>query len=114
MNFGQLLKKARKSKRATLREVADAGGISIGYVSDIEHGRRRAPGMDVVRRIERYLTVQDSSLTKAAKATSDLPQEAKRIIGERPAVMALLRASAELSDEEIDKLIRQIRGMKEE
>lgn len=66
MDFGQLLKEARKNKRATLREVAEAGGVSIGYISDIEHGRRRAPGMDASRAIERYLEIQDGSLVKAA------------------------------------------------
>lgn len=32
---------ARKSARATLREIAGLMGKSIGYIGDLEHGRKR-------------------------------------------------------------------------
>lgn len=38
--IGRSMARMRKESRATLREVAGLLGYSIGYVSDLEHGRK--------------------------------------------------------------------------
>jgi transcriptional regulator with XRE-family HTH domain len=109
MRFGQLLKKARKSQTKTMREVASEAGLSVGYISDIEHGRRKPPAVEVVRKIERYLKVTNGTLVKAAGKEWDLPTEAKTILMKRPELsMALLRASENLSEDDLTKLIREL------
>lgn len=108
--FGQLLKDARKRARATLREVAEVGSMSISHVSDIEHGRRRPPDIDRVKEIERFLGVTNRSLSIAARSESAMPVEAKRIIMKKPeAMMALLRASEDLSEEQLQDLAERIK-----
>lgn len=39
--FGALFRAERKAARKTLGEVADALGLSVSYIADIEHGRRQ-------------------------------------------------------------------------
>ena len=109
MTFGQLLKQARKSQMKTLREVAEEAGLSLSYISDIEHGRRRPPDLEIVKQIEKFLNVEDALLVKAAKRRSNLPTEARKIFMQRPELnFALLRASENLSEDAITRLINQI------
>lgn len=39
--LGAKLKKKRENANLTLREVAELMGISISYLSDLEHGRKK-------------------------------------------------------------------------
>ena len=66
-DFGQALKQARQSRRATLRELGESIGRSIGYIADIEHNRRRPPDLETVSKIEDFLNVGDSSLIQLAR-----------------------------------------------
>ncbi len=111
MKFGQLLKKARVREQKTLREVAINAGLSVSYVSDMEHGRRKPSSVDAVMKIERFLNVTDGSLLRAAQREKDfdVPSDAKEIYWQRPELsLALLRASTDLSEEEINELIEKI------
>lgn len=114
MKFGQLLKKTRTGEKKTLREVAAASGLSISLVSDIEHGRRSVSSLEVVGKIEKFLNVTDGSLAKAAQKEKsfDVPPGAKELFWKRgPELsMALLRASTELSEEAIHKLIADMKN----
>ncbi|BET60305.1 helix-turn-helix domain-containing protein [Geobacter sp. 60473] len=106
MNFGQLLKEARKKSEKTLKEVSQAAGLSLGYISDIEQGRRKAPALETVRKIEAYLKITDGRLVKAAELEMDLQAEAKTIFRKRPELnMQLLRASDLYSEEELTAMI---------
>lgn len=106
MSFGQLLKDARKRKAKTLREVSQAAGLSLSYLSDIERGRKKAPAKEIIEKIEIYLDIADKSLQKAAKNETDYRAEAKNFIKKRPELsMALLRATDGLSEEDVNFLI---------
>lgn len=65
--FGKALKAARKSKRATLREVGDAINKSIPYINDMEQGRCRPPKLEDVEIMELILGITDKSLYNLAK-----------------------------------------------
>jgi len=109
MSFGQLLKEARKKAEKTLKEVGQATGLSLSYISDLEQRRRKAPAVEVVRKIEAFLGIKDGSLMKAAKAESDLQIEARDIFRRRPELnMQLLRASDYYSEEELTAMITEM------
>lgn len=61
--FGREMQKRRKTARLTLRELSTELGKSIGYLSDLEHGRKRwGQGMiiaygDAVERLAKAATV---------------------------------------------------------
>ena len=38
--IGRVLRRTRQAQRRTLREVADAVGMSIGHLSEVERGRK--------------------------------------------------------------------------
>ena len=40
--LGDVLRRARTKQRRTLREVSDAARVSLGYLSEVERGRKEA------------------------------------------------------------------------
>lgn len=45
------IKKYRKSKNMTLRDLSDRTGISVGYLSHLENGSRSNPSKEVMENI---------------------------------------------------------------
>lgn len=104
--FGRLFRDKRVAKRITLREISEAVGKSIGYLSDIEHGRKGPPDLETVKRIEETLGINDHSLlTVASKLRSNIPAEITQRIQMRPRLAEMLLRADKLSDEELDDLI---------
>lgn len=107
--FGSVLKMARKTARKTLQEVADAAGISVSVISDIEHGRRIPPAKDRVEKIERLLGVKRHELCAIAEKEKTAPKRFRSIFKERPGTYnALLRATMELDDNQLKALIDEV------
>lgn len=111
--FGQVLKKARKSAGKTLKDVADVCGMSIGNLSDIEHGRRRPPDEEILLKLEKCLQLPQNKLINIAKRNWKVPHDAISIFMKRPAAtMALLRATEDMSEEELKRLIARFKENK--
>jgi transcriptional regulator with XRE-family HTH domain len=106
--FGEAFKKARVAKRVTLREISEHIGKSIGYLSDIEQGRKGPPDLEMVRKIEVRLGIEDHSLANlASKLRSRVPPDLTRRIQMRPQLSELLLRADDLSDEDIKDLISE-------
>jgi transcriptional regulator with XRE-family HTH domain len=45
---GKALRAQRLDKQLTLRELADASGVALSTISDLEHGRIEAPSYQTV------------------------------------------------------------------
>jgi len=105
-NFGETLRKTRVAKRITLRQLSTFTDKSIGYLSDIEQGRRRPPDLETVNKIEDLLGVEDGSLVNmASKLRKSIPQEFSSLFYRHPKLSeALLRAD----DEDIERIIKEI------
>jgi transcriptional regulator with XRE-family HTH domain len=72
-SVGGLLRKARLSLKLTLREVAEAVGVSIAYVSDVELGRREiAPKR--VPQFAKALRLSEKDLAAVYRAAGVLPE----------------------------------------
>lgn len=66
MSFGQYLKRLRRRKKLTLRQLSDLTGISDSYLSLIEKGKRGAPRPEYLKRLAEALGVSyDEMLAKA-------------------------------------------------
>ena len=118
-NFGEALKIARKSKRATLREVSEYIGKSIGYISDIEHNRKRPPDLETVSKIEDFLGIEDGTLLNIAKIVRKkvrppLPQRLKM----NPKLSTVLLRAENLPDDKkdaaMDKLLEALTKFEKE
>ena len=103
------LKEARKRAGKTLREVAEATGVSIGFISDIEHGRKRTT-TDILEKMQRVLGVTDNSLLKAAQDATFLKEKLRFLYESRPqASFALARLAEEgLTDEELIEMLKNL------
>lgn len=49
------LKKFRKSKNLTIRELAELSGVSMGYICHLEKGTRKNPSRDIMEKIAKVL-----------------------------------------------------------
>ena len=110
-SFGEAFRKARTEKKVTLRELGEHVGKSIGYLSDIEHGRKRPPKLDMVGEIEDFLGIIDARLMKLArKSRMRVPKDLARRIRMRPQLSTLLLRAENLSDEKLEALIIKLEG----
>ena len=65
-DFGKYLKTLRNNQKLSLRDVEAKGGISASYLAQIEQGRRRPPGPDILKRLAPVYDVPVRDLLKAA------------------------------------------------
>ena len=114
--FAALFKNERRTARRTLRELAEAAGKSIGYLSDVEQGRKLPPSPAVVTKIEKELGIQDGRLVKLAEEVRRLrPTELMKMISNSSPAMTqmvgeFLRAD-DLSDEDLDEIRETVSRM---
>jgi transcriptional regulator with XRE-family HTH domain len=55
--FGDRMRKLRAERGLTLKEMADAIGVSSAYLSALEHGKRGRPGWHLIQRILTYFNI---------------------------------------------------------
>jgi transcriptional regulator with XRE-family HTH domain len=105
-NFGDALKEARIKAKKKLRETADCVKLSIGYLSDIEQGRKSPPDLETVRKLQDCLRVEgDRLVILASEARTRRPTELAQQIQKRPRLSELFLRAKNLSDEELEELI---------
>lgn len=118
MNFGALLRQERKSRKITLRELAKYTRQSIGYLSDIERGRRTPPRLETVLKIEEYFDMDNDRLFRLAteqRRIHRLILRARRKIANYPKMArVILAADEDLTDEQYEIIMAQIERMKGE
>ena len=81
-SFGEILRDSRLEGRFKLKHIAIFAGVSVGYISDIEHGRKRAPTPKLAKKIERSLNISDGRLVESSKRERQIvsmPEMAERI-----------------------------------
>lgn len=55
--FGDRMRKLRTERGVTLKEMAQALGVSSAYLSALEHGKRGRPGWHLIQRILAYFNI---------------------------------------------------------
>lgn len=55
--FGDRMRKLRTERGVTLKEMADAVGVSSAYLSALEHGKRGRPGWHLIQRIISFFNI---------------------------------------------------------
>jgi transcriptional regulator with XRE-family HTH domain len=118
LTFGRLLKESRLKRELTLRDAAKMIGISIGYLSDIENGRRKPPADNgILVAIEKHLDTEPGVVRELAikgRQKDFLPTDVSQFISRQPeAVVTLLREVEEVGNwEEVFQAIKNIRREK--
>jgi transcriptional regulator with XRE-family HTH domain len=65
-DFGDFVRSLRQEHGLSLRDVEAKAGVSSSYLAQIEHGRRRPPGPDILKRLAPVYDVPVRDLLKAA------------------------------------------------
>ena len=55
--FGDRMRNLRAERGVTLKDMADAIGVSPAYLSALEHGKRGRPGWHLIQRIIAYFNI---------------------------------------------------------
>jgi transcriptional regulator with XRE-family HTH domain len=55
--FGDRMRKLRQERGVTLKDMAEAIGVSSAYLSALEHGKRGRPGWSLIQRIITYFNI---------------------------------------------------------
>ena len=94
-DFSKLLSEKRKQRHITLSEMAEKSGISTGYYSDIEYGRRKPPDREILDKMLTALNVTDEDriifYDLAGRARSEAPPDLPEYINEYAEVRVALR-----------------------
>jgi len=78
-NFGNYMRRLRKSKGLTLKQVENQAKVSNAYISQIERGLRNPPHPDILKRLAKAYDVQHRELLVAAGyLEEDSAETAKR------------------------------------
>ena len=55
--FGERMRQLRKERGVSLKDMAEAVGVSSAYLSALEHGKRGRPGWSLIQRIIAYFNI---------------------------------------------------------
>lgn len=108
--FGERMRRLRAERGVTLREMADAIGVSPAYLSALEHGKRGRPGWHLIQRILAYFNIiWDEAEDVVASARVSHPRITINTSGLDPRATELANRLADdisrLDDASIDELL---------
>lgn len=110
-SFGEILREARIEEKFSLRKFAQLTDVSPAYLSQVEQAKVAPPTADRVKQMAELLEANvDEWIALAGRVPGDLPE----IIQRNPAAMPeLLREASGLTAEQLKKLIKGARKMKD-
>lgn len=109
--FGDALKEAKIAKNATLREMSEFTGKSIGYLSDVLQKRKGPPDFETIEKLERFLDVPNHALLNIALKERELkPSNLARRVKKRPLLREALLRMEDMSDEDLEKVVDNLPG----
>ena len=110
-SFGETVRVLREAQSLGLRAAAEQLGISPAYLSRIERGREKPPRPELIRKMASTFGGDADVLFRLAHSTDP---ELAEYVNSVPALPEFLRAamSAQLTSEDFEQLIEQIRKRK--
>lgn len=109
--FGEFISRKRKEKGMTLQLMSSQLGITVSYLSDIEHNRRYPPE-ERLPRIAAVLSLKGEEITKmydlAASSRDTTPADLSEYLMKHPSARKAVRYARDndLSDSDWDLVLR--------
>jgi transcriptional regulator with XRE-family HTH domain len=104
--FAEVFRQARMKEKRTLREIGEHVNLSIGYLSDVEHGRKNPPDLETVKKIEKFLGVTNGELQSTAlRAKRHTHENITSRLRDRPQLRELLLRADSMDDDQLNELI---------
>ena len=105
---GKIIRKIRKEKGISLRELAKDVGVSFVNISYIENGRVET-SKEVLRKIANALSYD---FDKLLSLTNTVDDDLTKIINKKPDLVPdFLRTAKNLSNKDWEKLIKQVKNI---
>lgn len=101
--LGEFLREQRRQARLSLRQLADAAGVSNPYLSQIERGLRK-PSAEILQQIAKGLQISAESLYVRAGILDEEVRESQG--APRPGVREAVLADPVLTEEQKQALIQ--------
>ncbi len=100
--FGEKLKRLRKERKITQRDLADRIGVDFTYISKMETGKLdNFPSLEIIKKISIILETNEEELILLAKK---IPDSLRETIIEDDLAAAFLRKVPYLSSEQRDQI----------
>ena len=77
--LGKRLYKIRTEQKLSMRSVASMAGVSVAYLSKIEHDEAN-PTLDILEKLAKALAVSLNDLTNSIELLLDMPESLKQFI----------------------------------
>jgi transcriptional regulator with XRE-family HTH domain len=100
-DFGSEIRKIRKAKDLSLKEVGRRGGLSHSYISQIENGKRTNPTYSVIKKLSKGLGFSYLELLEIAGYFEGVSEEKKEQMKSRYEILEVL-------DDEIRNLLLEM------
>jgi transcriptional regulator with XRE-family HTH domain len=84
-DLGEYLRSLREGQKLSLREAAARTGVSVSYITQIENGKRKAPGPEVLKKLAPAYNVPVRDLLRAAGYLDDI-KEIKSVLSDEEEV----------------------------
>ncbi len=114
-NFGRFITNQRQRHSMRSQELAEQLGISIGYLSQLEHGQRTNPSVELLPKLASALCLNKQETEMLydlyAKANATLSPDAAAYAASRAVVVKALRAARDANATDADWL-KFIDGLK--
>lgn len=110
-SFGQLLKKIRRSKEISQRELAEKVGVDFSYISKVENDRIPPPAADTIVKISNVLNMPSELLLfSSGKVSTDITEA----ISSSEAALKFMNEvkMMDLSDEEWMQLTTKLKSLR--
>lgn len=105
MTFGEHVRRLRKTKGLTLRQIAAQIGVGFTYLSRVETGRMTYgdyPSEGLIHRLAEALDADENELLILAEK---IPEKIKRRVLQRPEAFSRL---ADLDDHKLDEVLKTL------
>lgn len=103
--FGKHLRAVRQKQGVSLRSLAHLSKISLGYLHQIETGKASVPTPARIAEFAKWLKVDGDELAAVA---GKVPDDVIQVLVKRPALCAVVRGLADVSDAELSKILEQV------
>jgi transcriptional regulator with XRE-family HTH domain len=104
LSFGETIKKLRRERDLTQREVAEKIGIDVTYLSKLENGRGEMPSEKLIRELA---SVLDADVEELLALAGRIPNEIRELALADVDFARFLRKIPEMDEPERRKLYRR-------
>lgn len=105
MSLGERIKKLRRAKRLTLRDLAGRVGVGFTYISKIENHKLEEGHRPSEKLIHKLATELDANEDELMLLAERVPEPIRKRVCQRPEVFRML---ANLDDESLNRLLQSV------